>query len=270
VIVLSRSDTAPNLPASVTVRKVEYDSVESLTAALKGIDAIVSTIGVGGFIGQKKIVDAAVAAGVQRIIPSEFGHNTTLPEFRALPVFTPKIELQEYLKKVSAESGVTYTVVATGPFLDWGLEGPHNFLLDSLKERNVEIFDGGDKLFSATTVRDIGKGVAGILRYPEKTMNRAVCIESARVSQNQLLRIAQELTPGVEWSITQSSTDELRERAFAKYAKGGFDYDVGISMIKVSGFNAGFPTVFDQLDNDLVGIKAISDEELRSIVKSNL
>jgi uncharacterized protein YbjT (DUF2867 family) len=270
VIVLSRSDSTPNLPADVTVRKVDYDSVESLTVALKGTDAIISAVGFGGFVGQKKIVDAAVAAGVQRIIPSEFGHDTTLPAFRTLPVFNPKIELQEYLKKVHAESGVTYTVVATGPFLDWGLEDPHNFLLGSLKERKVEIYDDGDKLFSATTVADIGKGVAGILRHPEETKNRVVRIESARVSQNQLLRIAQELTPGVEWSITQSSTDEVRERAFAKLSEGGFDVDVAISMIKVSIFNTGFPTVFEQLDNDLVGVKVIPDEELRSIVKSNL
>jgi uncharacterized protein YbjT (DUF2867 family) len=270
VIVLSRSGTAPSLPASVTVRKVDYDSVESLTTAIKGADALVSAVGFGGLVGQKKIVDAAVAAGVQRIIPSEFGQNTTLPEFRTLPVFSPKIELQEYLKKVHAESGVTYTVVATGPFLDWGLEEPYRFLLGSLKERKVEIYDGGDKLFSATTVADVGKGVAGILRHPEETKNRAVCFESAVVSQNQILRIAQQLTPGVEWSVTQSSTDEVREKVLAKYASGGFDEEVVVLMIKVSIFNAGFPTAFKQTDNDLVGIKVISDEELKSIVKSNL
>jgi uncharacterized protein YbjT (DUF2867 family) len=270
VVVLSRSDTAPNLPTSVTVRKVDYDSVESLTAAIKGTEAIVSAVGFGGSVAQKKIVDAAVAAGVQRIIPPEFGHNTALPEFRKLPVFTAKIELQEYLKKVSAESGITYTVVATGPFLDWGLEDPHAFLIGSLKEHKVEIYDGGDKTFSATTVTDIGKGVAGILRHPEETKNRAVCIESARVTQNQLLRIAQELTPSVEWSVTHSNTDELKEKALVKLAKGGFDRDVVSSMIKVSMFNSGFPTVFEQSDNDLVGIKVISDDELRSIVKSNL
>jgi uncharacterized protein YbjT (DUF2867 family) len=270
VIVLSRSDTAPNLPANITVRKVDYDSFESLKAAIKGVDAIVSAVGFGGFVGQKKIVDAAVAAGVQRIIPSEFGHNTTLPEFRKLPVFTAKIELQEYLKKVSAESGITYTVVATGPFLDWGLDDPHGFLLGSLKEHTAEIYDGGDKPFSVTTVTDTGKGVAGILRHPEETKNRAVCIESARVTQNQLLRIAQELTPGVEWSVTHSSTDELRKKALAKHAEGGFDEDIVVSMIKVSIFNSGFPTAFEQSDNDLLGIKVISEEELRSIVRLNL
>jgi hypothetical protein len=270
VIVLSRSDTAPNLPASVTVRKVDYDSVESLTAAIKGADALVSAVGFGGFPAQKKLVDAAVAAGVQRIIPSEFGHDTTLPIFREVPIFAPKIELQDYLKKVSAESGVTYTVVATGCFLDFCLEDPHAILIGSLKERKATIYDGGAKLLTTTTLADTGRGVAGVLRHPEETKNRAVCIESARVSQNQLLRIAQELTPGVEWSVTQASTDALQEAAFAKLAKSGFDEEVAIAMITVSICNARYPTAFEQLDNDLVGVKALSDEELRSIVKANL
>jgi hypothetical protein len=94
-------------------------------------------VGFGGFAGQKKIVDTAVTAGVQRIVPSEFSHNTTFPAFRTVSVFGAKIEMQEYLKKVSADSGLSCTIVVTGPFLDWGHEDSRVFLLESLNRRKV-------------------------------------------------------------------------------------------------------------------------------------
>ena len=40
----------------------------SLTSALRGQDAVVSTVGNAGFLGQKVVIDAAVAAGVKHSI----------------------------------------------------------------------------------------------------------------------------------------------------------------------------------------------------------
>ncbi|EIN03726.1 NAD(P)-binding protein [Punctularia strigosozonata HHB-11173 SS5] len=268
VVVLSRSDNPSGLPAGVTVRKVDYDSVESLTAALHGVDAVVSAVASAALAGQTKIIDAAVAAGVKRFLPSEFGNDLQHPAVRAVPAFAPKVAVQEYLKKVAAESSLTYTIVSTGPFLDWGLYA--GFLLGSPKERKVEIYDGGHQEFSATTLPTIGRGVVAVLQHLEETKNRAVYFHEAVVSQSKLLGIAKELTPGETWEVTESKSADLKARADEKLAKGIFDMEVGISLVKYSILGPGFGPVWKNLDNELLGIKTISDEELRAIVKSAL
>ncbi|EIN03739.1 NAD(P)-binding protein [Punctularia strigosozonata HHB-11173 SS5] len=231
VVVLSRSDNPSGLPAGVTVRKVDYDSVE-LTAALQGVDAVVSAVASAALAGQTKIIDAAVAAGVKRFLPSEFGNDLQHPAVRAVPAFAPKVAVQEYLKKVVAESDLTYTIVSTGPFLDWGLYA--GFLVGSLEERKVEIYDGGHQEFSATTLPTLGRGVVAVLQHLEETKNRAVYFHEAVVSQSKLLGIAKELTPGETWEVTESKSADLKARADEKLAKGIFDMEVAISLVKYS------------------------------------
>ncbi|EIN04827.1 NAD(P)-binding protein, partial [Punctularia strigosozonata HHB-11173 SS5] len=268
VTVLSRSNNPSGLPAGVTVHKVDYESVESLTAALQGIDAVVSTVASSVLAVQTKIVDAAVAAGVRRFLPSEFGHDMRHPAARALSVFAPKARVEEYLQKVAAETNLTYTFVSTGPFLDWGLHA--GVLIGSLKERKVEIFDGGRLPFSTTTLATIGRAVVSVLRHPEETKNRTVTLHEAVVSQSKLLEIAKELTPGEEWTVTERKSADLKATADAKIAKGIFDMEVIVSLIKWSMFSDDFENEFKDVDNELLGIKTISDEELKAIVKSAL
>ncbi|EIN11596.1 NAD(P)-binding protein [Punctularia strigosozonata HHB-11173 SS5] len=268
VVVLSRSDNPSNLPAGVTVRKVDYDSVPSLTAALRGVDAVVSAVSDAALAGQTKLIDAAVAAGVRRFLPSEFGNDVQHPAVRALPLYAPKIAVEAHLKKASAESGLTYTLVSTGPFLDWGLQS--GFLLGPLKERQAEIFDGGKKLFSATNVATIGRGVVAVLRHLEQTKNRTVYFHEAAVSQAKLLRIAKELTPGEEWTVTERKVSDLKAEADAKMAKGIFDAGLAVALIRYSLYGEGFDPVLKNLDNELLGVDLLSDEELRAVVKSAL
>jgi hypothetical protein len=35
-------------------------------------------------------------------------------------IFTPKLKVNEYLEEKASEGKIEYTVVATGPFFDWG------------------------------------------------------------------------------------------------------------------------------------------------------
>ncbi|EIN03765.1 NAD(P)-binding protein [Punctularia strigosozonata HHB-11173 SS5] len=268
VIVLSRSDKPTNLPGGVIVRNVDYDSVESLAAALQGVDAVVSTVAAAAVPAQTKLVDAAVIAGVQRFLPAEYGSNVDDTATRVLPVFASKVAVQDYLKKVTSGSSLTYSLVQTGPFLDRGLL--LGFLLGSLKDRKVEIVDGGVKRFSSTLMPTFAKAVASVLHHPEDTKNRTVLIQDAVVTQNQLLNIAKELTPGAEWSVTHSKSEDLKKRADKKIAQGIHDIQVFVWQLKHWQFNERFDTVFQKPDNELLGITTISDEELREFVKAAL
>ena len=56
----------------MTVTKGDY-TVDFLTSAMKGQDVVVLTIGSAALAAQTTAIDAAIKAGVKRIIPSEFG-----------------------------------------------------------------------------------------------------------------------------------------------------------------------------------------------------
>jgi hypothetical protein len=59
--------------------KVDLSSMNSVTAAFEGQDAIASTVGTAGLASQSVLVDAAVAAGVKRFLLSDFGCYQGLP-----------------------------------------------------------------------------------------------------------------------------------------------------------------------------------------------
>jgi hypothetical protein len=78
--------------------------VDSVTAAFKGQDDIVSTVGTAGMAGQSVLVDAAVAAGVERFLPSDFGCDLTQPKTAALLVFRYKIVTHKKLREAAVAS----------------------------------------------------------------------------------------------------------------------------------------------------------------------
>jgi uncharacterized protein YbjT (DUF2867 family) len=69
--VLTREASTHKFPEEVKVVKVDYTNLESLTKALKGQDALVSAVASVAVPSQRMLIDAAVKAGVKRIIPSE-------------------------------------------------------------------------------------------------------------------------------------------------------------------------------------------------------
>jgi uncharacterized protein YbjT (DUF2867 family) len=67
------AETDPN--PSVKVQKLDLHNHDALVTALQGVDVVLLTFGDFANLeaNSKPIIDAAIAAGVKRIIPSEFG-----------------------------------------------------------------------------------------------------------------------------------------------------------------------------------------------------
>lgn len=68
----------------------------------------------------KTIIDAAIKAGVKRIILSEFGTN--VPELQTTQplaeVYKGKVEIRNYMESKVGE-GLTWTGLVVGAFFDW-------------------------------------------------------------------------------------------------------------------------------------------------------
>ncbi|KAH7388957.1 hypothetical protein BKA64DRAFT_735099 [Cadophora sp. MPI-SDFR-AT-0126] len=271
VTVITRPVSKSTFPSEVKVIKADYTSVDSLTSALKGQDAVVSTVGTDGFQGQAILIDAAIAAGVKRILPSEFGSDYSNPKSAALPVFGYKVAIRKHLEdKIAAGANITYTYVVNSLFLDWGIDV--GFLLD-LKSAEPKLYNGGEYIFSTTTLASVGQAVVGVLSHPEETKNRTVYVQDLVISQKRVLELAQKVAPEKKWTPVNASLQDLEKWAYGKLAEGDYSMPVMLSFINVGMFQDGYGSRFEKLDNELLGVtgKTEADVEnmLRKVLASN-
>lgn len=270
VKVLTRQSSNHTFPDSVEVAPVDYDSLDSLAAALQGQDAIVSTLASLALEKQLLLVEAASKAGVQRFIPSDFGSNTVHEKTSKLPSYGFKIAVQEALKREAAKeggSGMTYTVVINGPFLDWAVRVGW---LANLKMREINLWDGGDRVFSTTTLAGVGRAVAGVLQHPAETQNRAVFVQEAALSARDLARYAKQAT-GAEkgsWKEHQPSLDELVNVGWAELKKEQPNPNKWVmNFITAAVFGEGYGAHFEKSDNELLGVKEMSEDEIVAMLR---
>lgn len=264
VTVLTRKSSAHSFPSSVTAISVDYDSLDSLTNALKGQDALISTLASVAIATQLLLVEAAAKAHVKRFIPSEFGSNTLNEKTSALPIFQDKVAVQNALKKEAASGGMTYTLVYTGPFLDWGIMV--GFIM-SLKGKSISLFDGGDCVFSSTSLATIGKAVTGVLTLPEQTKNRAVYVQDTATTLRKLAAIGKKATGADGWTESVVAIDEVLEQAWTELQKDKPDPDKFVlGFIQASIWGEGYGSRFEKLDNELLGIDEMSEAEVEELV----
>ena len=270
VTVIKRdSSTSSNFPESVTVKTADFSSIESATEAFSGQDAVVSTVGSAGVPGQPLLVRAAAAAGVKRFLPSDFGSDLANPKASALPVFKNKLATHAALREAAADAnpdGFSWTSVCNGAFLDWGFE---KGMLLNWRESKPKLFDGGESVFSTTTLDTIGLAVVGVLSHPQETRNRFVYVKDADVSQKQLLGIAQKVAKGKEWEEpVRVDKAAMEKSSFESLAKGEVTPPVMVAFLLRSFFGpAEYGGRFEKTDNELLGIKGKTEEEVEAVVE---
>ncbi|GAB1733565.1 hypothetical protein NU195Hw_g3220t1 [Hortaea werneckii] len=273
VTVLTRPTSTHTFPGNVQVKKVEYHDIESLRSALAGQEALISTITTSAIDQQKLLIDAAIAANVQRIIPSEFGCDLENPKARALPVYADKIELEQYIQtrcrqqSNDEEGKTTYTFVFNNAFLDWGLDV--KFLLD-VPGRKMEIYDGGDRIFTTTTLAQVAHGTVEVLQHLEQTANRSVRLHGTGLTQKRLLEIAKRVVGGEGWEVTESDCQTIRKESFAKFEREPANwFGWGIGFLKVAIYGEGFGGDFrEENDNALSGVTELDERAVEELIRA--
>ncbi|KPM42740.1 hypothetical protein AK830_g3798 [Neonectria ditissima] len=262
--VLKRAGSSSSFPEGTDVVEVDYSSLDSLKSALKGQDAVISTLTTLAIDSQLTFIDAAIAAGVQRFIPSEFGSNLDVPSVRSLPVFTQKVKIQDVLIEKSKSTPLSYTFIYNSAFLDWGLE--HNFILDHSQSKPI-IIDGGDVEFSTTTLSTVGDALVGVVSHPEETKNRVVYIHDLITTQNKLLALAKKVAPERSWAPIPVALDDLTAKADERLAKGLYDMETFAPYLFRAILDPKNGGKFDKTDNELLGLKGKTEDDIVEILK---
>ncbi|XRM47135.1 hypothetical protein ABZX51_010135 [Aspergillus tubingensis] len=262
VTVLARAKKSYD--SNVKVLEVDYTSHSSLTAALQGIDAVVSTVSAEAIEGQTILIDAAITAGVKRFIPSDFGTVTTNPKVEGYPLYSSMAKIQKYLREKSAGGDITWTVLGCGAFLDFLLTT--SVFLDFAKH-TVTLLDDGDNRLSTTSLSTVGKAVAAILTNFEATKNRAVFTSEAIVTQNEWLRYAKELKPGTEWDVTKEQTSAVLAESLEQLAAGDHTMPVILKLLRGTALAGdAYGGAYDVNDNELLGVKELTSDQIKKLI----
>ncbi|KAL4938442.1 hypothetical protein BDV06DRAFT_231853 [Aspergillus oleicola] len=260
ITTLTRTFSTATFPVGVTVRKSDFSS-EDLQEAFKGQDAVISIVGATGFAEQKKFIDAAIAAGVSRFLPSEFSADTLNETvLNLLPLFWQKKEVLDYLKEKESES-FSWTGVTSSGLFDWGIA--NGFFQFDIASRTATIWDDGNKKFTLTNEKQLGDAMVSLLKRPEATANKYLYISSVETSQNEILAALEKATSS-KWTLQHTTTEQQVTEGSKKLQAGEFEGAFQLVRAIPFGITPGLDSNYAKdrpLANDLLGLKEESVQE---------
>ncbi|KAJ5126666.1 hypothetical protein N7448_007445 [Penicillium atrosanguineum] len=264
VTVLSRNSKP--FPAAAHVKVVDFTSMESLSTAIAGEDAVIDTTFSPEVETPLRLIDAAAKSGVYRFITSDFGLDPDLPGVHDLPVFGRKKASYEAVKRHAADNHLTYTLVACGVFLDWSLSTGFSGL--DLQEKKAFIFGDGNNVVPWTTLEDVGRATANVLLHPQETLSRPVYVHSLFMSQNQILGAAKNILGGTGWGTTYNDMTPLLENALTDLKIGNISastFEVQIQYCLATK-KLAHPWAMD--DNTLLGLEEWNSEKVERLIQT--
>ncbi|KAF4304864.1 NmrA-like protein [Botryosphaeria dothidea] len=216
-------------------------------------DAVVSLLGHHAFEAQKAVIKAAIAAGVKRFIPSEFGVDTSNPKVVSrVPFVGPKRQVVDYLR--TKEDSISWTVLLTGIFFDWGLwQGWLGFNLD---EKTIKLWDGGETPFAATEIDVVGKALVALFSRSEAyaaSANGYVHVAGHVTTQNEIRAVLEKLT-GEKFKVEKEvDASSYGKQVQEELAKG--DWKNALDLLKVVNFDSTEKLgVFPRYWNETLGL----------------
>jgi uncharacterized protein YbjT (DUF2867 family) len=150
----------------VTIAEVDLADVQALTEALQGSSTVVSALqglrdvmlGVQG-----TLLNAAVAAKVQRFIPSDFSLDFT----KTKPGSNRNLDLRREFHVKLDESGIKWTSILNGAFMELVTGGQIPLINDSW--HRIMHFGSVDQKLDVTTMDDVAAYTAAVAADPNQT-----------------------------------------------------------------------------------------------------
>lgn len=238
------------------------DSVEALVEHFRHFDTVISCVGfVAGAGTQLKLTQAALAAGVKRYVPWQFGVDyDVIGKGSPQDLFDEQLEVRELLR---AQRTTEWLIISTGMFTSFLFEP--SFGVVDLAENTVHALGTWDTQVTVTTPEDIGKLTAQIIFTEPRLINQAVFVAGDTLSYRQLADILDEkldrTLSRVEWTVPQLSAAlaAAPEDSLCKY-RAVFAQGKGVAWDKNRTFNARhgieLTTAADWIEQNLLPAKS--------------
>ncbi|KAF4435176.1 hypothetical protein FACUT_7364 [Fusarium acutatum] len=173
VVILSRGAQAADLPKGVAWRQVDYDDKSALVDAMKGVDTVLSFLAMfdqnEALELHKKLIDAAIEAGVRRFAPSEWASASN----SGVAHYQYKDEVRKYLEEVNSnQQKIEYCLFQPGMFTDYfghpkATTKHFNtfYMFADFQNRRAIVPEDVDAPITLTTLQDMCRLVAQALEY---------------------------------------------------------------------------------------------------------
>ncbi|ODQ50921.1 NAD(P)-binding protein [Saitoella complicata NRRL Y-17804] len=277
IAILTRPSSAPQFDKISSEHGIKiltvasYDNTSDLTAVFAGYDTVIAALGAAALDTQLKLIDAAVAAGVERFYPSEFGTATDSPALGDEPIFADKRKIQAYLLRQASSSSsstnnnkLSFTALQTGSFADWALA--NGFIGFDINAKTAKFIDDGTAVASFTSLRDIGDATVTSLLHPDASKNAFIRVQGFAASQQDILKVLESETNS-KWKVTKTPISDVLKRADEALEKKDFTtYAVSRIQAVLWGGNGAFEK--DEISNQKIGWAPKDD--LHAVVKQVL
>jgi NmrA-like family len=202
--------------------------------ALKGQDALIITLAFNAPPDtQKKLIEAAVTAGVHWIVPNEFGNDGSDDKRNAeIRVGVPKKAVREHIEKL----GVSWIGISCGFWYEFSLAGGEARYGFDFKNKTVLFYDHGLTKIPTSTWPQTGRGVAKVLALKllpedesdksttlEDYRNKYVHFESFNINQQEMLESVLRVTGDKksDWKIKEEPVQEYYKHSVEQLQKTG-------------------------------------------------
>ncbi|KAG0035408.1 hypothetical protein BGZ82_005276 [Podila clonocystis] len=241
VKILTRSRTTDDKLAAYEHRgaTVVYDAfaASNLGAALKGVDIVLSAVGTEFYNSQVQLIDAAKAAGVKRVVPSEFGIDNI--KYTKLNDVHPSLQEKGKVRDYLAQSGLEYTYIFNGLFAEFLPAIGFN-----AKNKTATLHAAPNTRLSVTLLADVGRFTAHALASP-LSCNAALHVASHTATLQEYVRLFEQAT-GSKWQIVHDL--DARERIANSANPGSHVFADLVAYLQSR-------SAFDQTDNVAVGFE---------------
>ena len=212
---------------------------------------------------QPLLVEAAAKAHVKRYIPGVFRANSFHANVRTLPISKVQVDVQDALEREAFSGGMTYSVICTGPILDVEIRAG---TIMNLRNKTISLFDGGNHVFSTTTLPTIGKAVISVLTHPEETKNRVLYVQDTATTLQRLAAMGENAIGADGWRKIDVPVNKLLEQAFAELNTR--NPGAAPKFYQAAFFGQDFASQFERNDNESLGLGQMSDAEVQRLVDS--
>ncbi|KAF2795841.1 NAD(P)-binding protein [Melanomma pulvis-pyrius CBS 109.77] len=259
--------TSPYTPppqTSITHKTVDYASLDSLTAAFTGQDAVVNCItgGATQYEPTRLVIDAAVAAGVKLYFANEFVGHVTSEQYRRMPeqAVGAKVRIRGELEVLGREGGMKWTSLNGGPFFDmWLMKGPAGI---DIRNKRARIYGTGLNPLCWTPLPTIALAAANMLRNPDAIANRPIYINTVpNLTQSGLLS-AVESVLGAKFAVDYIDIAKINANARIAVERG--EVAKGMKGLAISNqfYEGDCGNDFRALvENERVGVEVQSVED---------